>query len=157
MNLSRMMIDRMLIEWQDGSRHGPFKTRFGSETLLVFQDELKIAEGDRVIQTLSDGSELAHLVEGFSFNPARGKVPAHFSIRIVRASEPTTREAPAAAATTQRTDADIDAQGILTALRSLEHAIERAPFSAGQKEEAARTLRTLLDNEIVASLLKRQV
>lgn len=146
MNLSRMMIDRMFIEGRDGARSGPFKTRFGSETLLVFQDALRIAEGGRIIQPLSDGSELAHAVEGFSFNPARGKIPAHFSIRIVRASA--SAAAPAAAT-------DSGMQELAARLQWLEQAIDGTSFSVEQKSEARRLLQALVENKVVAAILGR--
>lgn len=151
MNLSRMMIDRMFIESHGGSRHGPFKTRFGGDTLLVFREELLIREGDRIVQPLSDGSEISHLVEGFSYNPPRGKIPAHFSIRIVRASDIVAPEKVSNVGGT----AEIATHDIAAALEALELAIESGPFSAQEKGTAIRMLHALQENEIIARVLKR--
>lgn len=151
MNLSRMMVDRFFIESHDGSRHGPYKTRFGGDTLLVFREELLIGEGDRIVQPLSDGSELSHRVEGFSFNPPRGKIPPHFSICIVRTSDIV---APDKVANIDGTS-EIVTHDIATTLKALEHAIESGPFSAAEKATAIRMLHALQENEIIARVLKR--
>jgi hypothetical protein len=44
-----MLIDNAFIENENGERTGPFKTKFGGEKLVVFNDQLVISEDDIVI------------------------------------------------------------------------------------------------------------
>lgn len=157
MNLSRMMIDRMYIVGRDGNRAGPFKTRFGSDSILVFLENLGIAEGDRIIRPMFDGSEQAYVVESFAFNPAKGKIPAHFSIRIAQASGAEVGMAATAGNTAGELAADPATSGIAPVLQSLSQAIAASPFPAEKRHEAEALLRALLDNEVVASIVGRAV
>lgn len=155
MNLSRMMIDRMYIEGQDGSRAGPFKTRFGSDSILVFLESLGIAEGDRIIRPMFDGSELAYVVEGFAFNPGKGKIPAHFSIRIAQASASEAAMVLPAGSTARDQEANPPTIVIEPALQALAQAIAASPFPAEKRHEAETLLHALRGNEVVASILGR--
>lgn len=152
MNLARMMTDRFFIEHQDGTRSGPFKTKFGGSTILVFQDELAVAEGDRIIQPLPDGSERAYMVEGCSFSTGSRNIASHWSVKI---SEPVATQA--AIKTTGdaaiASPAEINhLQEVAAAIRLLAQAIECSDFPSEQKNEAQAILRALVAHPVVAAM-----
>ena len=157
MNLARMMTDKVFFEDKNGTRSGPYKTRFGAERITVFQDELPVAEGDRVIQPLPDGTEQAYIAEVVSCNAGRGNIPGHFSIAIAKVAA-----SPMPVASVTGTGSD-DARGaragnsihesIAASLQRLAECIDDTDFPAGQKDEAKRLLRALVDNPVVAAVL----
>jgi hypothetical protein len=153
-----MMTDRFLIEHRGGRQSGPFKTKFGSGTILVFQDELEVSEGDLVIQLLPDGSERLYAVEGSASSNGSRNIPAHFSIRL---SEPLeTREAIASrnggnpdGGSLPSLNAARSPREIAAAMQSLATAIDGSGFPSAQKEEASAALRALLEHPVVAAVL----
>lgn len=158
MNLARMMTDPFFIEDRAGTRNGPFKTKFGSGTLMVFQSELNIAEGDRIIRPLPDGSERTYIVEGSSFSSGSRNIPGHYSIRI---SEQAAAPGAASSALTATRDcegtsaqaADKGLHSIAASMQSLAQAIERADFPSEQKEAARKALHALIENPVVTAVL----
>lgn len=158
MNLARMMTDRFFIEDRAGTRSGPFKTKFGSGSLMVFQNDLVVAAGDRVVRPLADGSERAYLVESSSFHNGSRHIPSHFAISISEQAVPHGADIPAASTASggenpSNRDADLKFHGIAASLQLLSRAIERSDSAPGQKREASALLRTLLQHPVVAAVL----
>lgn len=157
MNLARMMTDKVFFENKNGTRQGPYKTRFGTDRITVFQDELNVAAGDRVVQPLSDGSEQAYMVEAVAHNAARRNIPGHFIISIAREAVASSMSGtPAASAGLDIGAATPGTCGgnIPALLQSLAGSIENASFPAEQKDEAKRLLRALIEHPVVAAVLK---
>lgn len=146
MNLARMMTDKVFFEDRNGSRSGPYKTRFGTGRITVFQDGLQVAEGDRVIQPLPDGTERIHIAEAVTYNEGRRNIPGHFSIALAIEAEPAVRESAAAGG---------NEEDALTAapLQLLAEGIENSGFPVEQKDEARRLLRMLVEHPVVAAVL----
>lgn len=158
MNLTRMMTDKVFFEDKNGIRIGPYKTKFGTERITVFQDELNVAEGDCVIQPLPDGTEQIYMVEAIAYSAGRRNIPGHFIISIAR-------EAASTMPGTSMTSAGIDLHGANAAVgnnnenipalvQSLAEGIENTSFPADLKDEAKRLLRTLIEHPVVAAVLK---
>lgn len=157
MNLTRMMTDKVFFEDKNGTRQGPYKTRFGADRITVFQDELNVAAGDRVVQPLSDGSEQAYMVEAVAHNAARRNIPGHFIISIAREAVASSMSGtPAASAGLGIGTATPGTCGgnIPALLQSLAGSIENASFPAEQKDEAKRLLRALIEHPVVAAVLQ---
>ncbi|GAB3549993.1 hypothetical protein GCM10027343_32500 [Noviherbaspirillum agri] len=169
MNLARMMTDKFFVEDRHGVRSGPFKTKFGSGTLMVFQDDLPISEGDHIIRPMADGTERAYRVEGCSQNAGSRNVPAHYAIRV---AELVAAQGPHAHGATDdrsalRPDINSSATNALASfpeltaseqclplsLQLLAQAIDDSSFPAEQKDEAKALLRSLLAHPVVASVL----
>ena len=151
MNLARMMTDKVFFEDKNGARSGPYKTKFGTDRITVFQDELHVAEGDRVIQPLPDGSEQLYIAEAIHCNAARGNIPAHYSITIAKE---TASPMPGTTLTTANARAGNDNHAHLAALiQSFTQGIENSNFPADQKDEAKRLLHALIEHPVVAAVL----
>lgn len=143
MNLARMMTDKFFIEDRNGMRSGPFKTKFGGTTLMVFHDALQTAEGDRIIRLMPDGSEQVCVVESSAFSAGSRHIPGHFSIGI---SEPL----PVSIAALSTTPAP---HPVASSMQALAQAIERTAFPPQQKREAQAMLQALLAHPVVAAAL----
>ncbi|HYD94694.1 MAG TPA: hypothetical protein VEC01_05160 [Noviherbaspirillum sp.] len=158
MNLARMMTDKVYFEDMNGIRTGPYKTRFGTDRITVFQDELNVGEGDHVVQPLADGTERIYVADNVTYNAGRRNIPGHFSITI-------TREAESPAAATSALHARMDTLvsnvqagdnnnvNIAALIRSLAQSIENTDLPAEQKDEAKRLLRTLIEHPVMTALL----
>lgn len=165
MNLARMMTDKFFIEDQEGTRRGPFKTKFGSGTITVFQDDFHAVAGDRIVQPLSNGSdasdgrERVFLVESCSFSTGSRNIPGHYSIRL---SEPITIENKPNAGTGALLEShgapgcNINRLDLAAIIQSLAQAIEQANFPAEQKEQAQSLVRALCDNPVICAVLAKK-
>lgn len=153
MNLARMMTDKVFFEDQHGTRSGPYKTRFGTDRITVFQDELKVTEGDRVIQPLADGTERFYMAEAVTYNAARRNIPGHFSITIAAVAHVPDSSVKGMCATDVEAG-DNNSENLPALIQSLAERIEHSGFSAEQKDEARHLLRTLVEHPVVAAVLR---
>jgi len=156
MNLTRMMTDKVFFEDKYGTRSGPYKTRFGTDRITVFQDELNVTEGDRVIQPLPDATERIYIADAVTYHAARRNIPGHFSIAITTEAAVPVRGASAAGNEIGVPGSVRPADGnknVADALNTLAHGIENAGFPSDQKDEALRLLRTLIAHPVVAAVL----
>ncbi|OWW22661.1 hypothetical protein AYR66_27330 [Noviherbaspirillum denitrificans] len=149
------MTDKVFFEDRNGTRIGPYKTKFGADRITVFQDELQVAEGDRVIQPLADGSEQAYLVDGVAYGAARRNVPGHFSITIKKEAASSAPGTPAMRTALNESVSDQAGNNEHAAalVRSLATGIENANFPREQRDEARRLLETLIAHPVVAAVL----
>lgn len=145
MHLARMMTDKVFFEDNKGTRSGPYKTKFGADRITVFQDELQVAEGDRVIRPMPDGSEEVYLAGPVTRTEARRNIPAHFSIALA---------GEATAVTTASTAPVSKDENVAEALQSLAGSIEHSRFPREQKDEARRILRMLAEHPVIAALVE---
>lgn len=156
MNLTRLMTDKAWIESTNGLRRGPYKTKFGGHAILIFQPELTVSEGERIIQSLPDGSAQYYRVEGVTSNAQRGHIPDHISIRIVKDDAQ-----PGPAGAKPNADANADSSSvpeevarISSAFVALSQAIDDAAVAADQKDEARRLLEALADTPAIKAMLE---
>lgn len=158
MNLTRMMTDKVFFEDKNGIRSGPYKTRFGTDRITVFQEELNVAEGDRVIQPLADGTEQIYIVDAVAYGAARRNVPGHYSITIVKEAASPTLDISVA-----NTEVDVHVSNVMVGninnesiaalIQSLAEGIENADFPTDRKDEAKRLLHALIAHPVVAAVL----
>lgn len=158
MNLTRLMTDKVFFEDQSGIRSGPFKTKFATGTIIIFQSDLKVTEGDRVIQPLPNGSEQIYIAEDVTFNSGLRNIPAHFSIKVVKESVTQKRATPMASTTYNISGANVQVgdhniQNIAASMQQLAQTIEDSNFPPEQKSEAKEVLRSLVENPVVAAVL----
>jgi hypothetical protein len=162
MNLTRMMTDKVFFEDKNGTRSGPYKTKFGTDRITVFQDELNVTEGDRVIQPLSNGTEQVYIVEAVAYGAARHNVPGHYSITIVKEATSLTPDTSVASTAARVHGSNVQVgnnnnESIVVSIQSLAEGIENTSFPTGQKEEAKRLLRTLIEHPVVAAILRARM
>ncbi|HYD60249.1 MAG TPA: hypothetical protein VEC35_07835 [Noviherbaspirillum sp.] len=153
-----MMTDKVFFEDKNGTRSGPYKTKFGADRITVFQDELHVTEGDRVIHPLPDETEQTYVAETVTHNAARRNIPAHYSITIAKEAAPpmpdtsATATSPDAHASGARAG-NSDIENIAAFIQSLAESIDNTHFPAEQKDEARRLLRTLVEHPVVVFLV----
>lgn len=147
-----MMTEKVFFEDRNGVRIGPYKTRFGADRITVFEDELRVSEGDLVIQPLADGTEQAYIADVVSHNAARRNIPAHFSIAITK-TDATARALPVMSGV-DAPGSNNNSERIAAALGRLAECIENSCFPADQKDEAAGLLRAITAHPVIAEILK---
>jgi hypothetical protein len=153
MNLARMMTDKVFFEDKTGTRIGPYKTRFGTDRITVFQDELSVKEGDRVIQPLPDGSEQGYTVEAVSHHAERRNIPAHFSITLAKEAAPPLPVVHAGLGA--RAPVKSNEENIALFIQRMTEGIDNAGFPAEQKDEARRLLRALIEHPVIEAVLQK--
>ena len=158
MSIQRMMTDDAFIENERGERNGPYKTKFGSAKLTIFNDKLIVADGDVVIQPLPNGTEERFVVTDSQFSSGLGSIKAHYSISVVKESKQQ-REQKMASNTTFHINnssvqvGDGNIQNIVNSFEQLVKEIESSESTSVQKEEAKGLLKSLITNPTVASVL----
>jgi hypothetical protein len=160
MNLKAHLDDDAMIEHGDGTRSGPYKTKFAGNALLFVDGSLPIEEGDVVIQTLPGGRERRHVaIEVNHISAVLGLVEPHCSVTVRSEAAHRARQAPAANTTNVTVSGGTvqignhNAQTITSSFQTLVHAIESSNFSQAEKVEAKGKLRSVLENPVVAAVL----
>ncbi|WP_153069777.1 hypothetical protein [Psychromonas sp. psych-6C06] len=158
MSLQRMLTDNAFIENKNGERTGPFKTKFGPEKLVIFNEQLVVTENDVVIQPLPNGTEERFAITDVQFNSGIGRMQSHFSITVVKEAKQE-RENKVANNTTFHINnsnvqvGDGNIQNIVNAFEQLTQEIESSNSTPAEKEEAKGLLKSLISNPTVASVL----
>jgi len=152
-----MLTDNAFIENKNGERTGPFKTKFGGEKLVVFNDQLVISEDDIVIQPLPNGAEERFAVTDVQFNSGLSRIKAHYSITVIKETKQQ-REKKLASNTFHINNSNVQVgdgniQNIVNSFEQLVQEIELSNSTQPQKEEAKGLLKSLISNPTVASVL----
>lgn len=158
MSLQRMMTDDAFIENDRGERDGPYKTKFGAKKLTIFNDKLKVSEGDVVIQPLPNGTEERFVVTDAQYSSGLSSIKAHYSLSVVKESRQQREQKMAANTTFHINNSNVqvgdgNVQNIVNSFEQLVNEIDNSASSPAQKEEAKGLLKSLISNPTVASVL----
>ncbi|MFK5947598.1 MAG: hypothetical protein QM500_02365 [Methylococcales bacterium] len=158
MSLQRMMTDDAFIENERGERDGPYKTKFGAKKLVIFNDKLKVSEGDVVIQPLPNGTEERFVVTDSQFSSGLGSIKPHYSISVVKESKQQREQKMAANTTFHINNSNVqvgdgNVQNIVNSFEQLVKEIDSSASTPAQKDEAKGLLKSLITNPTVASVL----
>lgn len=140
------------------NRTGPYKTKFGSNKLTIFDKTLTVNEGEIAIQHLPNGTEERFVITDTKFNSGIHGRNAHYSLSIIKESKQQ-REQKIPANTTFHINnsnvqvGDGNIQNIVNAFEQLANEIESSQSTPEQKEEAKGLLKSLLSNPTVAAVL----
>lgn len=158
MSLQRMMTDDAFIENERGERSGPYKTKFGGEKLIIFNDKLVVSESDIVIQPLPNGTEVRFVVTDAQFSSGLASIKPHYSISVIKESRKQTKQKMATNTTVHINNSNVQVgdgniQNIVNSFEQLIKEIDSSDSPLEQKEEAKGLLKSLVSNPTVAAIL----
>lgn len=156
--LQRLMTDNVFFENEHGERIGPYKTKFGSSEITVFDNKLVVKEGDVVIQPLPNGTEERFVITDTNFSSGLGPVSPYYTINIVKESKQQRKEKMAANTTFHINNSNVqvgdgNVQNIVSSFEQLIEKIDSSTSTPQQKEDAKGMLKSLLNNPTVAAVL----
>ncbi|MBE9397102.1 hypothetical protein IOQ59_07485 [Pontibacterium sp. N1Y112] len=158
MPFKEMMTDDVFFEDSGGNRSGPYKTKFGTDTLRIFNDQARIEEGDIAIQTLPNNSEVRFVVQDVQFSSGVEAIPACYTVHIVKESKQNKEKAVSGNTTYNINAANVqvgdgNTQNIVDAFQELAAKIEHSGATPQEKEEAKGLIKGLLSNATIAAIL----
>jgi len=158
MSLQRFLTDNVFFENENGERTGPYKTKFGSNKLIIFNDKLMVKDGDIVIQPLPNGTEDRFVVIDTNFNSGLKSIKAHYSISTVKESKQQKEEKMATNTILHINNSNVqvgdgNVQNIVNSFNELVKEIDESQSTQEEKEVAKSLLNSLVSNPTVASVL----
>lgn len=157
MNLQSLQKDQIFIEKSDGSRTGPYKTTVSQGSATIFDAQLDVNEGERLIRPLPNGKDEVYLILSADFSTGLHSIPPHFNLKLQK----TTAIQPALPKhTTININnssgiqvGDHNVINIQNALNELVQRIESSSASPQEKTEAKSKLAAFLAHPLVGSVL----
>jgi hypothetical protein len=153
----KMMNDDAYVIDASGLRHGPFKTKFGGETLAFFEENFRADVGDFIVQALPGGQERNHEVIDVDYSSGLRAIPACWTVTVKKVSA---AQAASLAAihnyTINATNVQVgnhNTQHITANLQTLISTINNSDCSPEQKSDAKSKLRTFLESPLMAAVL----
>ena len=158
MSLESLMTDDVYIENAHGERNGPYKTKFGGDSLTVFNEKLVITEGDIVIQPLPNKTEVRFVVTDTKFSSGLRGIKPHYSINVVKESKQQKEQELATNTTFHINNSNVQVgdgniQNIVNSFEQLIKEIDSSDSTPEQKEKAKGLLGSLISNPTVAAIL----
>ncbi|MEJ8846366.1 hypothetical protein [Variovorax rhizosphaerae] len=155
MDLQRMMTDDAFVEDGAGQSSGPYKTKFGDPTLVFYDQDIVVNEGDFIIQKLPGDRTRRHRVVDVQHSSGLGSIPPHFTVKIGAAV--TAAAAPASNTyNIHATNVQVgnhNAQHITASFQTLVSDIDKSSSSAAEKQEAKSRLLRVLESPAVVAVL----
>jgi RIP homotypic interaction motif len=156
-SLQSFQKDKIFIEKNDGARTGPYKTAVSQERATIFDAQLDVNEGDRLIRPLPNGKDEVYLIISAEFSPGIHSISAHFTLKLqkITAIQPAMPKH-----TTININnssgiqvGDYNVINIQNALNELVQRIEGSSGSQQEKAEAKSKLAAFLTHPLVGSVL----
>lgn len=142
------------VEKKDGAVVGPYKMVFAGTTIVVWDAQADIEEGDTVLRKLPNGrDERSEITEATFYDT--GHMQPHYQIKF-RKGAPKEMAKPSNTFHIhggQVQIGDHNTQNIVNALRELQERIDSADGSPAQKQEAKSILSALLTHPLVITVL----
>ncbi len=159
---AELLNDTVYIQNISGDRTGPFKTAIGSKNGLsatIFDESLDVEEGWAVLRPLPNGKEESYTVLEANYSPGLHSIQPHWTLKLKKDSSLINRQ-PAHKKTTINISnsngiqvGDNNVLNIESGLNELIQQIKSSNTSGAEKKQAMGTVKTLINNPIVASVL----
>lgn len=160
---SSLTRDEVYLQNSDGERSGPFKCALSSssKSATIFEDSLDIDEGGKLLRELPNGKVESFTVLEANFTTGMHAIPNHYALvlrkdnSLLKALPPTTTINIENSKGIQIGDNNI--QDISSSVVNIITAIENSNFSEADKKCAKESVKNLLTNPTVASILGASV
>lgn len=157
MKLQSLQKDQIYIEKGDGSRTGPYITTVSQGSATIFDEQLDVNEGERLIRPLPNGKEEVYLILSIDYKPKFHAISPRFTLKL----QNTTAIQPALPKhTTININnssgiqvGDHNVINIQNALNELVQRIDGSSASQQEKVEAKSKLAAFLAHPLVGSVL----
>lgn len=74
--------DNVFFENEEGERIGPYKTRFNTDTIIIYDAELDVKSMSYAIQLLPDGNENKFSIISIKFSTGRKLIEPYFTVSL---------------------------------------------------------------------------
>ena len=145
-----------IIEKPDGRLVGPYKAVFAGKSIIIWDVQADIDEGDTILRTLPNGKvERSYVIEA-KFFQGMSSIQAHYQIKFTKGNS-TSMQKPSHNITIHGAQSiqigDHNTQNILNSIQSLKNQIESSDSSHQEKEEAKSLLANFLAHPLVTTIL----
>lgn len=151
------MREHVFIEKADGSRIGPYKTAVSQGSATIYDAQLDVNDGERLIRPLPNGKEEVYLILSAEFSPGLHSIPPHFSLKLQKTTAIQPAQPKHTTVNIHNSSGiqvgDHNVINIQNALSELVQRIESASASPQEKAEAKSKLAAFLAHPLVGSVL----
>lgn len=160
MPFTRMHTDTVFIQKPGLERAGPFKTRVAAESASIFNKDLDVDPGDKLIRILPKDKEETYLVLSVDYSSGLGgAIPPHYSLKlkkdaVVRFPVPPTNQTTLNISQSNGIQVgDHNSLLIQNAISELIQKIDASAASPEDKAEAKSRLTAFLNHPTVGAVL----
>ena len=145
------------VEKNDGSVVGPYKATFAGNTIIIWDAQADLEEGDVILRNLPSGKDERSLVVDATFFQKTHSMPSHYQIKFNKWSASQMQQKPSQNITIHGAQSvqigDYNTQSIINSIQALKNQIESSNVSVDEKEEAKSLLSKFLSHPLVTSIL----
>lgn len=145
------------VEKKDGSVVGPYKAIFAGNTIVIWDAQADLEEGDVILRNLPSGKDECSLVTEATFYQALDSIPSHYQVKYKKWSASQMQQKPSHNITIHGAQSvqigDYNTQNIINSIQALKNQIESSSVSAEEKAEAKSLLSKFLNHPLVISIL----
>jgi hypothetical protein len=150
--------DEVFLESRDGQRKGPFKCALDSKSVRLFEKDLDVEEGAKVLRQLPGGRVESYTVLEVNYSPGLMNIPPNWHLKVQKDSSLVEREGGRTVNVSIHDSqgiqiGDHNLQNVTIAFQALLAAIEQADAPSEQKQEAKGRLKRFLEHPLVTSVL----
>lgn len=145
------------VEKNDGSVAGPYKATFAGNTIVIWDAQADVEEGDVILRNLPSGKDERSFVTEAKFYQKMHSIPSHYQIKFKKWGASQMQQKPSHNITIHGAQSvqigDYNTQNIINSIQALKNQIESSTVSAEEKEEAKSLLSKFLSHPLVTSIL----
>ena len=145
------------VQKNDGSIAGPYKATFAGSTIVIWDTQADIEEGDVILRKLPSGKDEHSQVSEAKFYQKMHSIPSHYKVKFKKWSSNQMQQKPSHNITIHGAQSvqigDYNTQNIINSIQALKNQIESSNVSAQEKEEAKSLLSKFLGHPLVTSIL----
>ena len=157
MDLRNLQKDRVFIEKADGSRNGPHQTAVSQGSATIFDSNLDVNDGEKLIRPLPNGKEEVYIILSAEYSPGLHSIQPHFNLQLRKttAVQPTPQKHTTVNIhhSTGIQVGDHNVLNIQNALNELVQRIDSSTAPTKQKAEAKSQLAAFLAHPLTSSVL----
>jgi RIP homotypic interaction motif len=146
-----------LVNKSDSSVVGPYKATFAGDTIVIWDEQADIEEGDIILRKLPSGKDEKSQVSEAKFYQKMHSIPSHYQIKFKKWSASQMQQKPSQNITIHGAQSvqigDYNTQNIINSIQALKNQIDSSTASSQEKEEAKSLLLKFLGHPLVTTIL----
>lgn len=156
MDLRSLQNDKVFVEKADGSRTGPHRTAVSQGSATIFDEQLDVNDGEKLIRPLPNGREEVYLILSAEYSPGLHSIPPHFNLKLQKTTAVQAHPKHTTVNIHHSTGIQVGDHNVLNIQNALNELVQRIEDSAAppeQKAEAKGKLAAFLGHPLVSSVL----
>jgi hypothetical protein len=157
---SGMHTDTVYIEKSDGRRIGPFKTRVGKDSATIFEENLDVFEGDKLVRSMVDRPDELYEIVDVHYSSGLQAIGPHYSLKYRKITAYIAQHPSAKPTTnitiTNSTGFQVGDHNILNIQHAIAELVQRIDAANGtpeEKENAKGLLASFFSHPLVTAML----